>query len=97
MGVAQNQTETWKPRSKTRFETLRLSKIGKNDELQGFGFKTNGEVRPIDKTSLLADIKARCHIRNRNPAFVVCITMYNEDEIMLKRSLRGLIHNYNCL
>ena len=27
----------------------------------------------------------------------VCITMFNEDEDELKTSLRGLLHNYNCL
>ena len=27
----------------------------------------------------------------------VCITMFNEDENELKRTLRGVIHNYNSL
>jgi len=26
----------------------------------------------------------------------ICITMYNEDELELKNTLRGIIHNYNC-
>ena len=26
----------------------------------------------------------------------ICITMYNEDEMELKTTLRGIIHNYNC-
>ena len=32
-----------------------------------------------------------------NPRLAICITMYNEDEEELKTTLRGLLHNYNCL
>ena len=78
------------------FETLILSKKEYNKEIRLFGFQTSGQVRPISKTSLLANIKDRCRTRNRNPTILVCITMYNEDEIELKRTLRGLLHNYNC-
>lgn len=26
----------------------------------------------------------------------ICITMYNEDEVELKNTLKGIVHNYNC-
>jgi len=45
---------------------------------------------------LLSDIRRRCKQRQRKPAMAVCITMYNEDEVELKNTLRGIVHNYNC-
>jgi len=86
----------WKPRSETTYETLMLTKTQFNCKIRGAGFRTNGKIRHIKKTSLLAKIRTRCRIRKRDPALAICITMYNEDEVELKNTLRGLIHNYNC-
>ena len=46
---------------------------------------------------MMSKIRTRCRIRKENPKLAVCITMYNEDEGELKRTLRGCLHNYNCL
>lgn len=88
----------WKPRTETTYETLVLTqkKSQFNCKVRGAGFRTNGKMRHIKKTCLLAKIKTRCRIRKRDPALAICITMYNEDEVELKNTLRGLIHNYNC-
>jgi len=67
-----------------------------NSKVKGAGFRKNGKPRHIKKTCLLAKIKTRCLLREKNPAMAICITMYNEDEKELKMTLRGLVHNYNC-
>jgi len=46
---------------------------------------------------MMSKIKTRCKIRDENPKVAVCITMYNEDEKELQHTLRGCLHNYNCL
>ena len=72
----------WKPRTETTYETLVLTQAKSqfNCKVRGAGFRTNGKMRHIKKTCLLAKIKTRCRIRKRDPALAICITMYNEDE-----------------
>lgn len=54
-------------------------------------------MRRIKNTCLLSKIKTRCRIRNKNPSLAVCITMYNENEDLLKYTMAGVLHNYNEL
>ena len=46
---------------------------------------------------MMAKIRTRCRIRKENPKLAVCITMYNEELEELQTTLKGLLHNYNCL
>ena len=46
---------------------------------------------------MMSKIRTRCRIRKENPKLAVCITMYNEDESELQHTLKGCLHNYNCL
>ena len=46
---------------------------------------------------MISKIRTRCRIRKDNPKLAVCITMYNEDEKELQHTLRGCLHNYNCM
>ena len=46
---------------------------------------------------MMSKIRTRCRIRKENPKLAVCITMYNEDESELRTTLKGCLHNYNCL
>jgi len=46
---------------------------------------------------MISKIRTRCRIRKENPKLAVCITMYNEDENELKHTLKGCLHNYNCM
>ena len=88
---------SWKPASETTYETLTLTNSEFNSKIRGAGFREDGEPRQIKMTGcLLSDIRRRCKQRERNPALAVCITMYNEDEVELKNTLRGIVHNYNC-
>ena len=91
------QEAAYKPRSETFLETLTLTSSEFNSRIKGAGFRTDGRPRQIKKDTLLAKVRTRCTIRGREPALAVCITMYNEEEVELKSTLRGLIHNYNCL
>jgi len=73
-----------------------LTKSDFNSKVQGAGFRANCKPRHVKRTCLLAKIKTRCILRDRNPAMAVCVTMYNENESELKTTLKGLLHNYNC-
>ena len=91
-------TETeYKKRSETCLETLTLTKNEFQDRIKGAGFRTDGRPRQIKRDTLLAKVRTRCRIRDCDPAVAICITMYNEEETELKATLRGLIHNYNCI
>jgi hypothetical protein len=46
---------------------------------------------------MMSKIRTRCRIRKENPKLAVCITMYNEELSELQTTLKGLLHNYNCL
>ena len=46
---------------------------------------------------MISKIRTRCRIRKSNPKLAVCITMYNEKVEELQTTLRGCLHNYNCL
>ena len=64
--------------------------------MRGAGFEPDGsrrKIKPVD--NLMADIKRRSAMRDRKPAMAICITMYNEDIVELKNTLRGVLHNYN--
>ena len=68
----------YKPRSETYLETLTLTDPEFNQRIKGAGFRTDGRPRHIKKDTLLAKVRTRCSIRERNPALAICITMYNE-------------------
>ena len=87
----------YKPRSETSYETLMLTKSDFNSKIKGAGFRKDGKPRQIKKETLLAKLRTRSLIREKRPAIAICITMYNEEEVELKATLKGLIHNYNCL
>jgi len=87
----------YKPRSETSFETMVLTKSTFNSRIKGAGFRSDGKPRQIKKETLLCKVRTRCLIREKQPALAVCITMYNEEVVELKATLKGLIHNYNCL
>ena len=38
-----------------------------------------------------------CIVKDSRPKLCVCITMYNEDDVLFKVTLRGVIQNYNIL
>jgi len=61
------------------------------------GFKSNGKLRKVRSTCLLARMKNLCLIKKETPKLAICITMYNEDESQLKTTLRGILQNYNVL
>lgn len=87
--------QEWKKRSETTYETLVLAKTQFNCKVKGAGFRKNGKMRTIKKNVLLAKMKTRCRLRKAPPKLAMCLTMYNEDTVELKNTLRGLIHNYN--
>jgi len=43
----------------------------------------------------MSNVRESCKKRNANPKLAVCITMYNENELELKDTIRGLLENYN--
>lgn len=85
----------YKPPMNHSFETMALSDSKLNYKIRPCGFRSNGKMRKIKNTCLLAKIKTKCRIKKKNPKLAVCITMYNEDENELKSSLLGVMHNYN--
>ena len=87
----------YKPRSETTYECLMLTNNKLNSNIRGAGFRPDGKPRQIKRTTLLSKVRTRCLIRERKPALAICITMYNEEEKELQETLKGLIHNYNCI
>lgn len=87
----------WKPAINVSYETLCLTQTTLNQKLRPAGFRTNAKHRQVKNTSMISKIRTRSRIRKENPKLAVCITMYNEDETELQTTLRGCLHNYNCL
>jgi len=87
----------WKPAINVSYETVVLANTALNGKIRPAGFKSSGKMRQIKNSCLLSKIRMRCRIRKSNPKMAVCITMYNEDEAELIHTLKGVIHNYNCL
>ena len=87
----------WKPAQNMSYETLCLTNSTLNCKIRPAGFRTSAKYRQVKNTCMISKIKTRCRIRGEPPKMAVCITMYNEDEDELRTSLRGLLHNYNCL
>jgi len=87
----------WKPANNQSYETMVLTTTNLNSKLRPAGFRGNGRHRQIKNTSMISKIRTRCRIRKENPKLAVCITMYNEDETELQTTLKGCLHNYNCL
>jgi hypothetical protein len=96
-GITQIQEDVWKAPRLHSFETMALSDSKMNYKIRPCGFRKNGKMRKIKNTCLLSKIKTKCRLRSKNPKLAVCITMYNEDEEELKRTLSGVINNYNEL
>ena len=96
-GVTLKNEKQWKPPINVSYETLVLTSTTLNEKLRPAGFRSSGRHRQIKNTSMISKIRTRCRIRKQNPKLAVCITMYNEDEDELRRTLRGCLHNYNTL
>ena len=91
------QDRAWKPPSNISYETMVLTDSQLNAKVRPAGFRANARYRQVKNTCMLSKIKTRCRIRKRPPKLAVCITMYNEDASELQTTLRGLLHNYNCM
>jgi hypothetical protein len=74
-----------------------LSSTKLNPSVRPHGFKSNGKLRMIKTTCLLARMKKLCLLNNSTPKLAVCITMYNENEAELKMTISGVLQNYNVM
>lgn len=95
--ITELQQENWKPAREHSYETLALADSQFNRKIRPAGFRSNGKWRKIKNNCLISKIKTKCRIKNKNPKLAVCITMYNENEEELKRTLTGVLQNYNEL
>ena len=95
--ITMQKEADWKPAINQSYETMVLTTTANNSKIRPAGFRSNGRHRQIKNTSMMSKIRTRCRIRKENPKLAVCITMYNEDETELQTTLRGCLHNYNCL
>ena len=90
------EEDDWKPPRYHSYETMMLHvKENVLKKARPAGFRSSGKPRKIKTTCLISRVKNKCRMKNMNPKLAVCITMYNEDEDELKRTLSGVIHNYN--
>lgn len=97
LGASLKPEPEWKPPINKSYETLVLTQTDMNQKLRPAGFRPNLRHRQVKNTSMISKIRTRCRIRKENPKLAVCITMYNEDENELKHTLKGCLHNYNCM
>jgi chitin synthase len=51
-----------------------------NCKIRPCGFRPKDKMRKIKNTCLIAKMKTRNRLKNKNPKIAVCITMYNENE-----------------
>ena len=87
----------WKNPQNQSYETMCLTNSTLNCKIRPAGFRPNAKYRQIKNTCMISKMKTRCRIRGKPPQLAVCVTMFNEDEEELKTTIRGLLHNYNCL
>ena len=74
-----------------------LSSTKLNPSVRPHGFKSDGKLRMIKATCLLARMKKLCLLNDTTPKLAVCITMYNENEAELKMTISGVLQNYNIM
>ena len=80
------------------YETVSMIKTDQvNHNFIPCGFLKNGQIRPIYGNSLIGRVKRYHHNQGTIPKLMACITMYNEDVIQFKTTMRGLIQNYEVL
>jgi len=58
--------------------------------LKPCGFHPDGDIKAIRNTSLLTEIRNRMIREDNTLKMAICITMYNEEEDLLKKTLKGV-------
>lgn len=81
----------WKPAKFQSYETMGLSSTKLNPSVRPHGFRSNGKLRMIKTTCMLARMKKICLLNDTTPKLAVCITMYNENESELKMTIAGVL------
>ena len=96
-GNKSKKKKDFKPAKHCTYETMGLVSTPKNPITRPCGFRSDGTIRKVKDSCLLARMRSLAMIKNENPKLAVCITMYNEDENLLMHTLGGVMQNYNAM
>jgi len=73
------------------YETMGLASTVHNPTMRPCGFMTNGKFRKIKDNCLIARMRNLNILNDTRPKLAVCMTMYNEDEDLFRKTLEGVI------
>ncbi|ODQ77760.1 glycosyltransferase family 2 protein [Babjeviella inositovora NRRL Y-12698] len=89
------------PVPKTLIDTYGLAKNGGSGASREFGFMRYQAVTcgPSNFLSFSFDVRQNMYTPQRPTEILICITMYNEDDVLLGKTLKGVFENieYLCL